>query len=57
MNTTHLHSRVAVEIALMRARYVARRCVKRAVELLLAVGVAFEKAVRFVASHVPKAAS
>lgn len=51
METSLLHNSVAVEIALLRARCVARRSIKRAVELLLAVGMAFEKAARYVVAH------
>jgi len=37
-----------LQIALMRARCVAKRCTRRAVELLTAAGVDFNQAVRFV---------
>lgn len=50
--THQLPSTTAVEIALLRAKFVARRCMKRAVELLLGVGLAFEQAARFVAAHI-----
>lgn len=55
--TAHpLLSPVAIQIALLRAKCVARRCARRAVELLLAVGLAFEQAARFVAAHLRAAA-
>lgn len=51
MTTSRLLPSVALQIALMRAKYVARRCVKRAVELLLNAGLAFEQAARYVAAN------
>lgn len=51
MTRHQLLSPVAIEIALLRAKCVARRCMKRAVELLLGVGLAFEQAARYVAAH------
>lgn len=51
MTPKPLLSPVAIQIALLRAKCVARRCMKRAVELLLGVGLAFEQAARIVAAH------
>lgn len=56
MTTHQLLFPVAIQIALLRAKCVARRCAKRAVELLLNVGLAFEQAARFVAAHMHAAA-
>lgn len=51
MTTNQMLSPVAIQIALLRAKCVARHCMKRAVELLLGVGLAFEQAARYVAAH------
>jgi hypothetical protein len=51
MNSSRLLPSVALQIALVRAKCVARRCFKRAVELLLNAGLAFEQAARYVAAH------